>query len=309
MANNVYFYSYLDASAPQLSGTYGDLITVLNAILVNGYGTKVGAGWTKPYSGTNKAVYKSGTVNNNSVYFRVTDDGSIIASATDAYIQGYESMTDVDTGTANWAGTYVRKSNAASATTRPWYAIADDRTLYMTVYDGSTYWQSFAIGRFTSFKPGDGYNNLLVGNQSASSTVGNSFGACVTFGLTAITGIMGIQRAASQVGGGIAGLARSLAGNASCLGSGGGSVNYPNGVDGAYWVLPALIFDGPYPSYNGRGKYAGILENATNTASPGALLEDVTDVAGYPGRTFKIFPTRHNTTIGQIIIDVTGPWS
>ena len=51
-------YRFDDAGAPTLSAAAGALISVLDACLVNGYGAKPAAGWTKAFSGTNQAAYR-----------------------------------------------------------------------------------------------------------------------------------------------------------------------------------------------------------------------------------------------------------
>ena len=50
-------------------------------------------GWTRPYSGTNKAVYRNDTVNGTGSYL-LMDDATTISAAG----YGYESMSDVSTG-------------------------------------------------------------------------------------------------------------------------------------------------------------------------------------------------------------------
>lgn len=86
-------YHSTDSSAPVLSGQVGALIGVLDAILVNGYGSKAAVGWTKAFSGTNMAAYKQ-SAGSNQLYLRVDD-----TNATDARVVGYETMSDVNTGT------------------------------------------------------------------------------------------------------------------------------------------------------------------------------------------------------------------
>src|SRR5574337_1555206 len=101
MTVNVYRSS--DASAPVLTGQAGSLITVLDACLISGYGSKSPAGWVKPYSGTNLAAYRAAT--GNQFYFRVDDSGTV-----EARISGYETMSDVNTGTGQFPTTADRKS-------------------------------------------------------------------------------------------------------------------------------------------------------------------------------------------------------
>src|SRR5574337_1914064 len=96
MTVNVYRSS--DASAPVLTGQAGSLITVLDACLISGYGSKSPAGWAKPYSGTNLAAYRAAT--GNRFYFRVDDSGTV-----EARISGYETMSDVNTGTGQFPTT------------------------------------------------------------------------------------------------------------------------------------------------------------------------------------------------------------
>ena len=71
----VTLYRSSDGSAPgAYSNTVSSLITILDACLVNGYGAKVAAGWTKAFTGTNKAAYRNSTTPpSTGFYFRVDD--------------------------------------------------------------------------------------------------------------------------------------------------------------------------------------------------------------------------------------------
>ncbi len=131
---SVYFYKSTDAGAPTLNGTAGSLISVLDACLVNGYGSKSAAGWTKAYSGTNLAAYRMSTFSPaTGMYLRVDDTGT-----TNGRIVGYESMSDVNTGTGPFptsvqqsGGLYVYKSASSDSTARPWAIIATNRSFYL----------------------------------------------------------------------------------------------------------------------------------------------------------------------------------
>jgi hypothetical protein len=95
-------YYSTDASAPILSGTPGSMITLLDACLVNGYGSKVGSGWSKMFSsGSIKAAYKQG-IGSNSMYLRVDDTGSGVGfgpyGPRHTRVAGYTAMTDIDNG-------------------------------------------------------------------------------------------------------------------------------------------------------------------------------------------------------------------
>src|SRR5487761_2687143 len=100
MTTTVNTYQSTDASAPILTDTAGSLVALLDACLVNGYGTKTGAGWTIAYTGTNQRVYKmSATLGTgNSVY---VDDSATVSGSTaeEAYLTGFEAPTGLGTGT------------------------------------------------------------------------------------------------------------------------------------------------------------------------------------------------------------------
>ena len=91
------------------------------------------AGWTKAFSGANLAAYKITPPEGTGFYLRVDDTGTTVAR-----VRGYETMSDVNTGTgpfpttADFAGSglWWSKSNTASAGTRPWRIAADDRGFY-----------------------------------------------------------------------------------------------------------------------------------------------------------------------------------
>lgn len=67
-------YTSADGSAPTITRATGELIQLLDAVLVDGYGAKPAAGWTKSFSGTNKAVYRQGT--GSTQRYLVVDDST-----------------------------------------------------------------------------------------------------------------------------------------------------------------------------------------------------------------------------------------
>jgi hypothetical protein len=164
------YYSSSDASAPTLSGTAGDAITVLDACLINGYGAKTGLGWTKDFSGTNLAVYRM-AAGNTRYYLRVDDNAPV--SATEARLQGYETMSDANTGTNVFPTSgycHLRKSSAASVTTRSWVLAGDERTFIMAVaYTGSYFLNGIYFGEIYSYVPNDAYGVALIGRTTANS--------------------------------------------------------------------------------------------------------------------------------------------
>jgi hypothetical protein len=176
-------YRSSDASAPVLTGVAGSLVAVLDACLVNGYGAKSAAGWTKPYTATNAAVFRMGA--GNQFYLDVNDNGASNgltgASGQEAAVRGYEVMTAASTGTgpfpttaqvaantANW-----RKSATANATARGWFMVADDRSFILGVLDGdaASLYKLYTFGDIFSLKTGDAYRTGITVRTVVNSTI------------------------------------------------------------------------------------------------------------------------------------------
>lgn len=176
-------YKSTDAGAPVLTGLVGSLILVLDACLVTGYGGNTPAGWTKPYSGADKAVFKPQGANG---YYRV-DDSAARSAATygvAAEIVAYETMTGVDSGVARIPLTgsrYWLKSGARSSDARPWIIIADEFGFYLcssTVADISTtpatYGNFGFVGKMAPSNESDAWAYGLAINSSDGGGVGQT---------------------------------------------------------------------------------------------------------------------------------------
>lgn len=176
----VRIYKSTDASAPTLSGSAGALITVLDAVLVNGYGSMTAAGWAKPYSGTNKAVYRMATSGNTGYYLNLQDNAPGAGGAREARIWGYKTASAQDTGTGQFPttgqmanGAFVRKSTTADATARAWYIVADTSVFYLFVetgdYTSPVYTMCMSFGDFYSYSGTDANNCALIGRSTENS--------------------------------------------------------------------------------------------------------------------------------------------
>jgi len=185
-------YSSSDASAPSLSGTVGSLVALLDACLVTGYGSKVAAGWTKPFTGTNSAAFRQGS--GSMAYLYVDDNGTTPGGAKDASVRGYLSMTSISSGSRPFPsqenavsltsssvfGLSYRKSNTADATARDWIIVADDKTVYIFIDEGTSGqvgYCLFGFGQFLSYVPGD--NDSVFISGSAANLSGNRSGMAI----------------------------------------------------------------------------------------------------------------------------------
>lgn len=123
-------YLSSDSGAPVIDNTAGSLVAALHAILVTGYGAKPAAGWTRPYSGTNKAVFRQ--AGGYRRWLRIDDDTGDSSYAT---ARLYANMSSVDDGTgqAPTGSTvmYFAKANGVSAVA--WVCLATANTFYLMI--------------------------------------------------------------------------------------------------------------------------------------------------------------------------------
>lgn len=98
------------------------------------------AGWEKQFTGTNLAAYRSADPASTQAALRVDD-----TAEQNARVVGYESMSDVNTGTRPFptsaqasGGLWWPKASAATATPRAWTVIADSKTIYLHMHTATT---------------------------------------------------------------------------------------------------------------------------------------------------------------------------
>lgn len=189
----VRIYNSTDSGAPTLTGQASSLISLLSACLVDGYGSKAAAGWSKPYTGTNLAAFRNTTSGGSGMYLRVNDAGGGTGGTREALVRGYATMSDVNTGTAETPTTAQvstsivwRKSNTTDSTARPWIVIADDRTFYLNIDTGTLATEYgtglYGAGDIASHVPGDAYAWFIAGRESqhAAGQQGTHRGLCTS---------------------------------------------------------------------------------------------------------------------------------
>lgn len=178
-------YRSTDASAPVLTGQVGSLTSLLDACLVNGYGSQTAAGWSINQTTTNKRGYKqnlTGANNSSGMLLYVEDTASGAGGAKEALVGGFETMSAITpTGTGQFpsvaqTGTgllVVRKSATADATARAWTLVANGQTIYLFTETGDTTTPlatcAFVFGDFKSFKASDQYAVCIIARQATNS--------------------------------------------------------------------------------------------------------------------------------------------
>jgi len=170
-------YRHDDTSAPVLDGSVGSLITVLQACLVDGYGAKSPAGWTKPLSDTGRAAFVNNTTDGGTgCYVYVDDNAPSAEGARSASIRTYTTMSDIDTGTYGTNEAWFRKSNTEDSTARPWILWADGLTFYLYVSDtgdsGIFRGRMAGAGDYACYDATNAYRFFAMGS-AASGSVGS----------------------------------------------------------------------------------------------------------------------------------------
>lgn len=188
-------YRSTDASAPVLSGTAGALCTVLDAVLVNGYGSQPAAGWTIAFTAASKRAYRMSTTGATGMYLNVDDTGGGTGGAREAFMTGFQTMSALATGTGQFptsavlnlgtapAGALVaRKSSTLDATARAWTIVANETCFYFMpeTNDNVSPARSlpFMFGDIFSYATSDPYRCAIIGrnNVNDGSYLYESFG-------------------------------------------------------------------------------------------------------------------------------------
>ena len=303
-----YFLS-TDSGAPTLSGTIGSLIGVLDACLVNGYGSKTSLGWTKPFSGTNLAAYKQ--TSGSEFYCRVADTGAQSATAA-----GFETMSDINTGTNRFpttgqlsSGVYLYKSSSANSNARGWLLVGDEKRFYLFVawlaptIDGSTsYGQTLAFGDITSFKTGDAYNCMIEGAIGADPGLNffGELGNTLSYAGTAKY----MARSFTQIGGSV--MVSKHTDNAksnSTTNMANSGVAYPDPVSGGMLLGATYIAERTAVV---RGIQTGIWVPLHHL--PGNPGDTFSGTGNLSGKTFMLVDVAHGSSRGRCAVEISDTW-
>jgi hypothetical protein len=320
----VRLYRSTDASAPSLTGQVGSLVALLDAVLVNGYGSQTAAGWTKAYSATNKASYRMATSGNTGFYLDVDDAAPGGGGAREARWRGYEAMTAVATGTNAFptsaqlsAAIICRKSNTADSTARAWYIVADGSCIYLFTDSGDNvgYSNQIFFGDFFSYKSSDLYNCASIGRTTENSNNAAFDRLPVIRAGSAVltTQEVGhyVARSWTGVGGSIQFCKHSsMLSTYASYGPTGNMYalcNYPNGPDGGLELAPIWIGH----SGNVRGYLKGLW--APCHYQPCGHGDLITGTGNMSGKSFialnVLSDYSSSGSAGQIFVEYSDTWS
>lgn len=267
------------------------------------------AGWTKAFSGTNLAAYKSANVQASGTHLYVDDTTTTYAS-----VRGYESMTSISTGTGQTPTTAQASVScwwkSTSATASRWWVIANDRFMYIGIATGTaSYPNAFLIvgcGDTESRRPADAYRWVLISLNMTS--VGSPAGAVNPIGLqSASNGLRYMPRSWTGVASAITVSLTWMDASVASSGSGHPTLGrpYPNPADNA-------IISSKIHLVESSGAYRSALPGCYATPqTTGSLIDSDTpiDDLPVPGRRslYKQWAYGVSTPAG-LFFDVTGPW-
>lgn len=277
--------------------------------------------WEKAYSGTNKGAYRSTDLEANGHYLRVDDTGTQTAA-----VRGYESMSDVDTGTGPFPTTAQMstalwpKSMQSSATAVRWMLFADARFFgiaiapysYIDATSMSAPLRGFgdAVGLADG---GDAWCTVLSCCSDVAyfhkSSLDSFTQAAIGDGAHAfarpLDGVGSSERAAMKCMAPFSSQANSFSGSDA-----GGFGTFPSAVDGklrlAHNYLCSSVANSP-PRALVPGTYYAPWTNVGNYFTHGDVLAGSDDFAGR-----RLIAVGAGNSSGQpagiYFMDATGPW-
>jgi len=254
-------------------------------------------GWVKAFSGTNKAAYKASDPAATGFYLRVDDSNEKYA-----IVAGYESMTDVDTGSGKFDQTTCcwHKSSTADATLRPWELFGDERVFYFAsgwYASAPTERDIWMFGDAVSYKSGDAYHCLLSNTGVVSPT---NPGQSNTFSRNdAVPSRKCAARSYTQLGGKVDIWSLSL-------GAGLTYTPYPNPIDNGMHIGQVNWGEGSNMMF--RGVLPGVyfpLHSAGSQPAHGTIISDIPE---FVGRKFFVSSSKYEFSQTAVVFDITGPW-
>ena len=274
-------------------------------------------GWTKLFSGTNKAVYQRTDPQATPMVLRVDDTGSGVASTTYARARMAESAADVDTLTAIApldthlsGGVYVSKG-LNDATAKRWVAVGDSRTLWFfsddSSYGFSTYGglHGFGFGDLNSWRSGgDAYGCLVWGGASQSGGNYTHFSTDIPFLSSGIY----IARPTNHIGGSIPAVFRGRMVGRYAGSNTASHAPYPSPVDGGCAIetavlVPEYVASGT-PVFRGTARGVAHPLGALGTALHGQIL---TDLVG-TNDAFLCVGCLSQGDAGALLFNLTSEW-
>ena len=147
-----FLYTWEDTDAPVLTPSTGSIVDVLKKVLVDGYGSKSGLGWSVVFEQAEKIVFQ-----NQGTGMFVRFDHS--QTNYQVFVKAYESMSDIDTGLnpcplpENESPQFqvlLSHSSSSTANTVPWRILGDDKGIWIVVNSAAAHHGGIGADRDTA---------------------------------------------------------------------------------------------------------------------------------------------------------------
>ena len=270
------------------------------------------AGWTKAFSGTNKAAYKSLNAQSSGMFFKVDDTGNTVAT-----VRGYESLTAIDVGTGGFPTAAqvptpaISKSNSSTAVN--WAIFANDKAVYVWIAPttgayGNNYF-TMMFGDIIPRKSGDPYRFAIFVQNTDGSAAGSNSSAYYYQPITYSAPTYGcryLPRSYTALGSPVI-VNPFYLNQGTSVQCGTSGSNFPNAVDNGILTTPMLLWEA-----NGagvRGEMPGIFatpQAINKSVSHGTIFENLAPL----NKTLMWMTTIHDQgpNYGGLFVDIIGPW-
>ena len=171
-------YRSTDASAPVLSNTAGAMVAILDACLVDGYGSKAPAGWSRKYASGNNRTYQLGggtqmcyCTDNTSIGYGHYPRGGEYAPGGPFSTAGYDCKFWPDVTLTTYCP--ITDNTAGN---RPWNLVADEKGFVFWNQHNNTNsltadtWAMQFFGDFTPVNPDEKFNCIFYGDTAAATS-------------------------------------------------------------------------------------------------------------------------------------------
>ncbi len=199
-------YRWDDAGAPQMSKGVrpSELINVLKKCLVDGYGSKSGAGWSVAFEdvATNQIVFRNSTLVGSGGFVKFWPKSASNALQTPIFFQSATWLPSLD---PTWSSTSNRGWRCAvgnSAQAYKWLVIATAAGFYLMTHGDSplnvtpfdtNIMLSFFVGDIHSIIPND-FNRFITFSSPSTSDVTDAVSPDWSYGLGYLTNNSGVAK-------------------------------------------------------------------------------------------------------------------
>jgi len=275
-------------------------------------------GWSKTFSGTNKAAYQSSEATATQLFLRIDDSDPFIQSNKYASARGYETMTDVDTGTGLFptvlqmsGGIYIKKSDTANSIVPvKWRSIGDGFEFHFfnrhVANTAIPVYQQFHFGDPISEKTVDNYGCLIYGSYALSTTwsyEGTKAHEVITVFNNSKQTAHFMARSYSGVGGSVnvGKLGNHILGSNNI---GTGNLAYPSPINNGLYLSPLFVVENGLIRAQIKSMYQPL---HSRPLSDGSVLDSVLSPIN---RTIYAIRTPYLTSNndGETHFDFDGPW-